>query len=51
MSWPKTEQEEKIQELFDNLDKGFMRLDRTSDEAKKQAMLKNLTDKLRVVKK
>jgi SNARE protein len=50
MSWPKTEQEEKIQELFDDLDKGFKKLDRTSDEAKKQAMLKDLTNKLKDAK-
>jgi hypothetical protein len=50
MSWPKTEQEDKIQEIFDDLERGFKKLDKTSDEAKKQAMLKDLTNKLKDAK-
>jgi hypothetical protein len=50
MSWPKTEQEERIQEIFDDLERGFKKLDKTSDEAKKQTMLKDLTNKLKDAK-
>jgi novel plant SNARE len=50
MSWPKTEQEEKLDEIYNELDSGFRKLDKLKDPAKSNAILKDLTNKLKDAK-
>jgi hypothetical protein len=50
MSWPKTEQEEKLDEIYNELDSGFRKLDKLKDPTKSNAILKDLTNKLKDAK-
>ncbi len=50
MRCPKTEQEQKLDVLFQELEAGFKKVDKTKDATKTQALLKELTNKLRDAK-
>eukprot|EP00878_Enallax_costatus_P004352 GHUV01004588.1.p2 GENE.GHUV01004588.1~~GHUV01004588.1.p2 ORF type:complete len:286 (+),score=100.88 GHUV01004588.1:345-1202(+) len=50
MSWGKTDQEVKVQELFNSLEADFKKLDKAKDPNKTQALLKEVTKKLKDAK-
>lgn len=43
----RTEQEEKLEVIFNGLEAAFKKLEKTRDEAKRGAMLKDITAQLR----
>lgn len=43
----RTEQEERLEAMFAALETAFRKLDKTRDESKRQAMLKDITSQLR----
>ena len=46
----RTEQEERLEAMFAALEVAFRKVDRTRDEAKRAAMLKDITSQLRDAK-
>jgi hypothetical protein len=50
MSWSKTDQESRLEAVFAGLDADFKRLDKTRDPEKAQALLKDVTAKLKDAK-
>ena len=50
MSWPRSEQEEKLDGIFSALEASFKKVDKTKDAAKIQGMLKDITAKLKDAK-
>lgn len=50
MSWGKTDQEVKVQELFSSLEGDFKKLDKAKDPNKAQPLLKEVTKKLKDAK-
>jgi hypothetical protein len=46
----RSEQEEKLEVIFNGLEAAFKKLDRTKDDAKRQTMLKDITSQLRDAK-
>lgn len=50
MSWGKTEQEVRINEIYSSLDGDFKKLDKSRDPNKTQTLLKEVTRKLKDAK-
>ena len=50
MSWPRLEQEDRLEEIFNFLETAFKKLDKTKDGAKRQATLKDITSRLKDAK-
>jgi hypothetical protein len=50
MSWPRLEQEDRLEEIFNFLEGAFKKLDKTKDAAKRQATLKDITARLKDAK-
>jgi hypothetical protein len=50
MSWGKTDQESRLDAVFAGLEADFKRLDKARDPAKAQALLKDVTAKLKDAK-
>jgi hypothetical protein len=46
----RTEQEDKLDAIFNSLEAAFKKVDKTKDDAKRQAMLKDITGQLRDAK-
>lgn len=46
----RTEQEERLEDIFNALEAAFKKLDKIKDDAKRQAALKDITSKLRDAK-
>lgn len=46
----RTEQEERLEQIFSSLEAAFKKVDKTKDDAKRQAMLKDITAQLRDAK-
>lgn len=50
MSWGKTEQEVRVNEIYSSVEGDFKKLDKTNDPNKTQALLKEVTKKLKDAK-
>lgn len=50
MGFAKTDQEEKLDVIFKELEEGFTKVDKAKDAAKAQTLLKDITNKLKDAK-
>lgn len=50
-SFPKTDQEERLEDLFKELTSDFKEMDKTNNNAKQENLLKNINGKIKDAKK